>query len=135
MPSSNVAVIRGLYDRFAAGDMDGVLASMSPDIRWIEAEHNPYADGNPYIGPKAVLEGVFSRCAGEWDGFCVNVEDLLDAGDRVIMLGRYGGKNLATGRPLNSQVVHVWRVENGKAVAFQQYLDTLAFNHAMGTVQ
>jgi len=28
-------------------------------------------------------------------------------------------------RALNAQLVHVWRVEDGKAVAFQQYTDTL----------
>jgi hypothetical protein len=28
----------------------------------------PYADKNPYVGPNAVLEGLFARLAGEWDG-------------------------------------------------------------------
>jgi ketosteroid isomerase-like protein len=47
------------------------------------------------------------------------------AGDAVVVLGRYKGVFKATGRALDAQLVHVWRVEDGKVVAFQQYTDTL----------
>ncbi len=43
----------------------------------------------------------------------------------VVVLGRYRGTNKATGRPLDAQLAHVWRVRDGKAVRFQQYTDTL----------
>ena len=125
MSQENVALIRGIYDGFAAGDVGAVLGAMSPDIVWNEAENFPYADGNPYVGPQAVAEGVFARCIGEWDGFAVNVEEILDAGDTIVALGRYGGNCKATGKAMNAQMVHVWRIAEGKAVAFQQYVDTL----------
>lgn len=88
---TNADLVRGVYESFAAGDVDAVLGAMSPDIVWTEAENFPYADGNPYVGPQAVLEGVFARCNGEWDGFGVEVEEILDAGDTVVALGRYVG--------------------------------------------
>ena len=62
MSKENVALIRGLYDGFAAGNVPDVLARMSPAIIWNEAENFPYADGNPYVGPEAILNGV-SRAA------------------------------------------------------------------------
>jgi hypothetical protein len=34
---------------------------MDPSIEWNEAENFIYADRNPYVGPQAVLEGVFTR--------------------------------------------------------------------------
>lgn len=34
---------------------------MHPEIEWNEAESNSLADGNPYISPNAILEGVFAR--------------------------------------------------------------------------
>ena len=52
MSKENVALIKGLYDGFTAGDVPGVLGRMSPSIVWNEAENFPYADKNPYIGPK-----------------------------------------------------------------------------------
>jgi len=125
MSQENVALVEAIYAAFGTGDVPGVLARMSPDIVWNEAENFPYADRNPYVGPEAVLTGVFARIGEEWDGFTVVPEDLLDAGDSVVVLGRYTGTYKATGRTLDAQLVHVWRVEDGKVVRFQQYTDTL----------
>ena len=132
MSERNVALIRGIYDGFAAGDVAAVLGAMSPGIVWNEAENFPYADGNPYVGPDAVAQGVFARCIGEWDGFAVAIDEILDAGDTIVALGRYSGTYKATGKPISAQLAHVWRVEDGKAAAFQQYADTLQVVRATG---
>lgn len=130
----NVELVKGIYAAFAAGDVAGVLGRMSPDIVWNEAENFPYADGNPYVGPNAVASGVFARCISDWDGFAVVVEEILDAGDTIVMLGRYRGTCKATGRAQNTQAVHVWRIAGGKAVRFQQHADTLHVARVMGIV-
>ena len=132
MSEANVALIRSIYDGFAAGDVGAVLGAMAPDIVWNEAENFPYCDGNPYVGPQAIAEGVFARCIGEWDGFAVAIDEILDAGDTIVALGRYQGTCKATGTAMNAQLAHVWRVEDGKAAAFQQYTDTLQAVRAMG---
>lgn len=123
--SDNVALVQGIYAAFKAGDVAGVVDRMSREIVWNEAENFPYADRNPYLGPEAILTGVFARLGTEWEGFAALPDEFLDAGDTVVVLGRYHGTYLATGRALDAQLVHVWRVEDGKAVAFQQYTDTL----------
>jgi ketosteroid isomerase-like protein len=125
MSSENVELIRAIYEAFAAGDVPGVLARFAPDIVWNEAENFPYADRSPYVGGDAIVSGVFARLGGEWDGFAAMPEEYLDAGDTVIVLGRYGGRFKATGKALDAQLAHVWRVRDGKAAAFQQYTDTL----------
>jgi ketosteroid isomerase-like protein len=125
MSQDNVALIRNLYGDFAKGDVPAVLAAMAPHMVWNEAENFPYADGNPYEGPDAIVGGVFARLGGEWDGFAAVPEEYLDAGDTVVVIGRYRGTYKATGRPFDAQMVHVWRIEDGKTVRFQQYTDTL----------
>lgn len=132
MTQANVDLIRGVYAAFAAGDVPAVVGAMSADMVWNEAENFPYADGNPYRGPDAILAGVFARLGGEWDGFAALPEEFLDAGDTIVVLGRYRGTYKATGRPLDAQLVHVWRVKDGKAIAFQQYTDTLQAARVMG---
>lgn len=133
MSTKNVELIQGIYKAFGAGDVAAVLGSMSPDIVWNEAENFPYADGNPYVGPMAVAKGVFARCGSEWDGFAVVVEEVLDAGETIVVLGRYRGTYKATGRAQNTQFVHVWRIDDGKAVRFQQYADTLHVARVIGS--
>ena len=124
MSEANGAVVRGMYEAFAQGDVPGVLVSFDPQIVWNEAENFVYADGNPYIGPDAIVEGVFMRLGSEWEYWTIDVEELLDAGDTVVALGRYEAKYNATGREIDAQFVHVWRLSDGKATRFQQYADT-----------
>jgi ketosteroid isomerase-like protein len=125
MSKENVELVQAIYAAFGAGDVPGVVARMSPEIVWNEAENFPYADRNPYLGPEAILTGVFARLGTDWDGFAAVPDEYLDAGDTVVVLGRYHGTCNATGETLDAQLVHVWRLEDGKAVAFQQYTDTL----------
>jgi uncharacterized protein len=77
---------------------------------------------------------VFGRILGDWDGFQVAPEEILDAGDTIVMLGRYRGTCKANGKAQQPQIVHVWRVKDGKATRFQQYADTLHVARVMGTV-
>ncbi|MFD1614790.1 nuclear transport factor 2 family protein [Gelatiniphilus marinus] len=37
---------------------------------------------------------------------------------------RYDAKNKATGKAYNAQAAHLWAFNNGKVIAFQQYVDT-----------
>jgi ketosteroid isomerase-like protein len=125
MSQANVDLLNSLYAAFARGDAATVLSAMDPAIVWNEAENFPYADGNPYVGPAAIAEGVFGRVLSEFANFQVNPAEILDAGDTVVALGRYTGICNATGAPLNAQFAHVWRFRDGKPVRFDQYADTL----------
>ncbi|MBO9581993.1 MAG: nuclear transport factor 2 family protein [Sphingobium sp.] len=132
MSAENVAIVRSIYDALATGDIPTVVNALSPDVVWNEAESFPYADGNPYVGPEAVLSGVFARLATEWDGFGALMPDFIDGGDKVVVTGRYVGTYPATGKPMNPQALHLWTLRDGKVVSFQQYVDTLAVAKAMG---
>ncbi len=59
--SANPATIKGVYHAFATGDFPGFLNAMDPNIEWNKAGNFPYADGNPYVGPDAVIQGVTGR--------------------------------------------------------------------------
>ncbi len=135
MGQSNLDIIKGVYAAFSSGDIPAVLGAMSPAITWNEAENNlPLAEGNPYVGPQAVLEGVFMRLGEEFDGFTVLPERFVADGDCVMMSGRYSATAKATGLPVNPQVVHVWTLEDGKVASFQQHADTLGMAVATGRV-
>jgi ketosteroid isomerase-like protein len=132
MSQQNVELIRSLYAAFGRGDVPAVLAAMDPAIEWNEAEGFPYADRNPYVGPGAIVEGVFARLGAEWEAFSVGPREFLDAGEAVVVLGRYRGAFRKTGRRIDAQFAHVWRLRGGQVVAFQQYTDTLQAARATG---
>jgi ketosteroid isomerase-like protein len=43
----------------------------------------------------------------------------------VVALGSYTWKHKSSGEPAAVKMVHVWTMNGGKAVAFQQHVDTL----------
>jgi len=126
---SNVNAVQGVYEAFARGDVPAVLGFLDADIAWTEAEGFPY--GGTYNGPNAVLEGVFMRLGGEWDGFTAVPGEFIDGGDTVVVLGQYSGTYKATGKSFQAGFAHVWKISDGKAVSFVQYTDTLIIHRAL----
>jgi ketosteroid isomerase-like protein len=123
----NVNTVEGMYNAFAKSDIPVILTALDPAVEWWEAENFIYDDGNPYIGPEAVLRGVFMRIGMEWDGFTVSPEEVLDAGDTAIGRGYYSGTYKRTGKPVKAQFAHFFTFRDGKIVRFQQYTDTAQF--------
>lgn len=72
-----------------------------------------------------MAEGVFGRLVTDWVDYTATADELLSAGDVVIALGRSIGTNAATGKKMDAQFAHIWRLADGKIVGFQQYIDTL----------
>ena len=126
---TNLNKIKSVYDAFAKSDIMGVLGVLSSDIAWTEAEGFPY--GGTYHGPKGVLEGVFMRLGSEWNGFAAVPNEFIDGGDTIVVLGKYSGTYKATGKSFEADFAHVWKLSDGKAARFVQYVDTLLVNRAV----
>ena len=108
------------------------MASLDEKVVWSEAENFPYADGNPYIGPDAVLNGVFARIGEDWNNFkLTNIQLSEMKNGMVLATGRYMGKYKKNNAPLNAQFAHVWSLNDGKASKFQQYADTQQANNVI----
>jgi ketosteroid isomerase-like protein len=128
----DVEIVQNLYAAFAIGDVPSVLQKFDPKIVWNEAENFPYADGNPYIGPEAVLKGVFMRLGAEWEYWNLTEQKYYEVqSGEIIVTGRYKAKNRITGKEINVQFVHLWTLEDGLVTGFQQYADTYQTVQAM----
>ena len=121
--TTNKEIIENAYASFASGDVPAALGAMADDINWTEAEGFPLAGS--YVGPQAVLEGVFMRLGEIGDDFAVLPEQFVADGDTVVALGTYQWKHKSSGEPATVKMVHVWNLDGGKAVSFQQHVDTL----------
>jgi uncharacterized protein len=130
---SNIQLMQDLYDAFGRGDIPTVLGAMDPDIEWREAEGNPYKpDGKAWLGPDAVLNNLFIKLGTEFDGFTVHPVEFYDAGPVVVVEARYTGTYKPTGKSLDAQVCHVWKIRDGKVASFQQYVDTAQLQDVFG---
>ena len=97
------------------------------------AEGSPFQpDGAAWIGGDAIVENLFMRLATEWEGFTIHPERFHDAGETVVVEGRYTGTYIATGVSADQQCCHVFTFENGKLARFQQFTDTAQLQKTMG---
>ncbi len=127
--SNSLQSVQAIYAAFAKGDIPAVLGALAADVHWTEAEGGPY--GGVSIGPDAVLQNVFMKLGGEWDGFAAVPREFVASGDTVVALGDYSGTFKGTGKSFKAPFAHVWKLQGGKAVSFQQYTDTFVHRRPM----
>ena len=56
--------IKAAYAAFGRNDPSVLFAAMDPAINWNEAEGNPLADRNPYVGPPGRGRGCVHATGG-----------------------------------------------------------------------
>ena len=136
MSEQNVRAIRDLYDAFNRGDLHTVERGFSRDLYWNEPENSLYSNGNPYRSFAAVREGVFAATARDFDPFRCEAEQFLDAGDSIVVTGRYRGTCRDTGTAIATQFCHVMHLDlDGKVDRLQAYTDTLEEARVTGRAQ
>lgn len=127
---SNMDTIAKHYAASDKGDLPGMLAPLTPTTEWTEAAGFPYA--GTYVGPEAVKENVFEAIGRDWEGYTFTLNELLDAGDTIVGLGKYSGKNRETGHSFTARVAHVWKFDpNGILKSFEQIVDSVPVVEAM----
>jgi ketosteroid isomerase-like protein len=132
MSEQSVEVVKRAYAAFAEGDVPAVLGVFADDIEWHEAEGMPY--GGVYRGGEAVAQNVFGPISQDVEGFAVTPEEFMASGDTVAVVVSYTGTGKATGTPLDLPVVHIWDIQDGKAVRFRQFADTVKFAEVVPAV-
>jgi uncharacterized protein len=71
-------------------------------------------------GCKAFATVHQDQVQGQW----ADPDEFLDAGDRIIVLGRNRGRAARTGHPVEMQFAHVWTLTDGVASRCEVYTDS-----------
>jgi ketosteroid isomerase-like protein len=130
---SNIDLVRECYDKFKRGDVPGLLALFDPNIEFRLAEGHPYhPGGKPWIGGGQITQYFFMKAGTDWQDWDIVIDEILETPGSVAVEGRYAGIFKPTGRSLDVQVCHIWRLQDGKVKSFHQYLDTARLQAVMG---
>jgi uncharacterized protein len=112
-------VVQTAYEAFGRGDIPAVLDTFSEDIEWnvpAALPHGMQVTGRDGAG------SFFAGIPEHWDGFDVQIEEIVDGGNRVIGIGRASGTLKGVGEA-SYGFTHVFDVENGEVVRFREYVD------------
>ena len=130
MSQQDVQTVRSAYDAFNRKDIPAVLAAYDPQIEWIEAGGGRSPAGT-FRGSQSVAIDVFATVPQNFDDFRAEPEQFIDAGEHVVVVGRFRGKG-TNGVSLDAPFVHVNRMRNGKVVAFQNFVEATSWAKAWG---
>ena len=126
---SNVDFVKEVYSNFSTGNVEAVLAAFDPQIEWRECKGMPFVDDDGiYSGPQEVVENVFMHIPAFIEGFGIEPIEIFGADDKVVMMGYYVGKNIATGNTFKANETHVWTITGGKLSHFFQAVDSATIN-------
>jgi len=127
---SSIEVVQNFYNAIKRGDAPAVVALLSEDLSWTEAEGFPYFSGT-WRSPQEVVGKLLVPLSTDWDDFGADADSFVSEADRVVAFGAYRGVNRATGRKLHAPFAHLWRVTDGRISSFVQYTDTVLVRKAM----
>jgi len=115
-------LIDNLYAAIKAKDFDLIREVCDPDIDWIQNKGFPGA--HRCHGIEDVITKVIQGFGREWETFTFQPEEMIGAGDCVVVLGRYRGRHRATGHKLDAAAAHVYDIKDRRIARFRQYTDT-----------
>ncbi|MBZ5760958.1 MULTISPECIES: nuclear transport factor 2 family protein [Rhizobium] len=119
MSDNNADLIRGLYDRFNARDIDGVLGKLARDVAWANGMDGGHVHGH---------EGLRAYWTAQWAVVSPHVEPLKfsEQENGAVAVEVIQSVFDLDGQPLQGQthglrdktVMHIFRIESGKVTRF-----------------
>jgi ketosteroid isomerase-like protein len=131
MSRENVEIVRRVCEAFAEGDSDTVFALVDPEVEWDFSNVDTWPEERVYRGYDAIAQ-FFDVWTREWDDYSFEVEEILDAGDKVVAVVRDEGRGKSSGIKLERWHAEVWTVRDGKVVRIEPFDDKAEAFEAVG---
>jgi ketosteroid isomerase-like protein len=127
--NATIDSLREIYTAIQRHDAERLSQALAHDIEWILPETVPWGGTHHgHLGVTALVE-IFEEHV---DGIWADPDELIDAGDRVVVLGRVSGTARSTGEEFEVPFAHVWALTDGVPSRFRGYYDTAPITTALG---
>jgi ketosteroid isomerase-like protein len=127
MSQANVEVVRRAiaYEYYGVGDRAEAEAIFDPRVVL-----NPI-DEDASSGFDA-MRADMERWASAFDELKVTIEELIDAGDRVVVVAHHRGRGRASGVEVDTRFYEVYALHGGKVSRVDEYADRAEALEAAG---
>ena len=135
MSEENVELVRRAFDVFNRGGVDACVSEgvWSPEIVW-----DVTPSGIPGLGAYRGHLEVKRFFEDDWfsafpfEEWEVELEEVIDAGDRMISMSRQHGRGASSGAVAELELAQVATVRDGQIVRIDNYLDREKALEAVG---
>ncbi len=115
MSDEHLEIISRGYEHWAA---TGRIRA-HPDFVWDVSELG-WPGQQIYVGAEGA-DRFNAEWAEAWDGWEIEVEEYVDAGESVVAIVNQRGRSRATGIPVDMRFAQVWTFRDGQAIRMQMY--------------
>src|SRR5215475_10210569 len=119
MSQENVEMVRAVHEGWARGDFAIGTDLLAPDFEWHQFPQavEPGTRRGPEVG------NAFRRMFEIYEDMRVDPREFIEAGDKVVVIGRAFATARGSGMPLDTPVAFVWTLQDGKLLRNQVFTD------------
>jgi uncharacterized protein len=120
MSQENVEIVRRGYEAFDRGDIQTVLSLMDSEIE--TRVDRAFPEWEPFYGRDGFMS-FLQAWLEPWETYRVQVDKLIDAGERVLVAATEFGRSKDTGFDVEQRSYHVWTLKDGRAVRLDSFFE------------
>ena len=124
-------IVRRHMAAYLSGDFEAALAAYHPEVA-VDATARP--EGHIYRGRDGIVEAM-RVWRGAWDDWTGEVDELIDAGNKVLMVLRESGTGKGSGADVSQDTFFLLTLEEGLIVRSQIFVNRHRALEAAGLLE
>lgn len=128
MSEENVETVRSMLAAWSAGRFDEALSLFDPDLVW---EQTVQPEGWVTHGTEEMQQAL-GTWLGTWTDYSATFDEYVDAGERVVVVGRERGTAKGSGIEVERATITVYTLRDGKIAHAKSYETREAALEAVG---
>jgi ketosteroid isomerase-like protein len=119
MSRENVELVRAVLGDWARGDFSAGSDLFAADFEWKQRPDAPEPGSHRGVSIGTALRQLFEV----WENYRIEAEEYIDAGDRIVVVGRARGTARGSGLELDHRLFFLWTTRNGKLASVESFRD------------
>jgi len=112
-------LVRAVFRGWARGDFRAGSDLLAADFEWKQRPDAVEPGSHRGAAVGTALRQVFEV----WENYRIEAEEYVDAGDRVVVVGRARGTARGSGMELDQSLFFVWTARDGKLASVELFRD------------
>ncbi len=122
MSRENVGVVRRMYEAFNRLAENGDFVAYVGEHFDPDCEYGPVEEAEPVRGRTEMVDW-HERWFEAWDEFWADVDEVIEAGDRVLTVLTVHGRGGVSGMQIDQRFFHVFDIRHDKILRMEEFVD------------
>ena len=118
--ADTVELLKESYAALNRRDIDGTMAVLDADAKWVE--HSDLPEAGSYEG-RETIRAFLEQFLDSWDEFEQQIEEVHVEEDCVLLFIRLTASGRGSGIDVQSRYAHLWIMRDDRAVRVDAYYD------------